>query len=392
MKRINNLMAIAFLFLGSSLFSQSSLDSLLSRVDESNPSLMAARSLLEVQILDAKTGLTPYNPEVEFGYMWGRPEELGNRVDFAVSQSFDFPTVYSSKSRLSKINQTQAELQYHATRQELILVAQQTWIERVYLNIRESMLKGRLRYALKVRDGFETKLKSGESNQMELNQARMKVMSTENEMNRLKQELSKNNADIMNLTGNYGMAIEDTVFPPGEFIVFDTLVNRYQEGYISLFYQTEIDKREKEVDVIFNKKLPKLKAGYYSESILDAKLKGVQAGITIPLWENARAVKTAKASLAYAETDADRYWQQKQNSLKQQYEQWVYLRDRVDEMEEMLSISNNESLLRQAMEAGEISLTEYFYESDFYFQNLLNLLDFKKEKLMLEADLRKVYY
>ncbi len=78
--------------------------------------------------------------------------------------------------------------------------------------------------------------------------------------------------------------------------------------------------------------------------------------------------------------------------MLQKYEQWIYLKERVTEMEELLAVSNNEILLRQAMEAGEISLTQYFYESDFYFQNILNLFEFKKEMLMLEADLRKVYY
>ena len=133
-------------------------------------------------------------------------------------------------------------------------------------------------------------------------------------------------------------------------------------------------------------------AGYYSESVLDTKLRGIKAGISIPLWGNARAVNTAKANLVFAESDAERYWQLKQNDLLQKFEQWVYLKERVLEMQDLLEVSNNESLLRQAMEAGEISLTQYFYESDFYFQNILNLLEFKKEMFLLEADLRKVYY
>jgi len=392
MKHINSLIIIAILFAGSSLYAQPSLDSLLSQINKSNPTLMTAQSLMDVQVLDAKTGLTPYNPEVEFSYLWGSPAELGNRTDFRVTQSFDFPTVYSSKSRLSKINQKQAELQFRATRQEILLNARQAWIMRVYLNIRKSMLTGRLAYAQIVLIGFERKLATGEANQLELNQTRMKVMALENEINHLQREFSQNYADIMNLTGDFEVVIADTIFPITRPIIFDSLLTSYRAGNVSLFYDAEIDIKAKEVNVIFNQKLPKLKAGYYSESILGVKLQGIQAGITIPLWENARAVRTAKANLAYAETDADRYWQLKQNELNQNYEQWVYLKERVAELEELLAISNNEALLRQAMEAGEISLTEYFYESDFYFQNLLNMLEFKKEMLMLDATLRKVYF
>ncbi|MCD4729773.1 MAG: TolC family protein [Bacteroidales bacterium] len=392
MKQMKIISFIAIFMAGSSLFAQPSLDSLLSNINKGNPILMTAQSLMEVQVLDAKTGLTPYNPEVEFAYLWGSPDELGNRTDFTVTQSFDFPTVYSSKSRLSKINQKQAELQFKATRQEILLNARQAWIMRVYLNIRKTMLTGRLAFAQTVFEGFERKLETGETNQLELNQARMKVMALENEINHLQREFSKNYADILNLTGDLEVVISDTIFPITRPIIFDSLLTSYRAGNISLLYDTEIDIKAKEVNVIFNQKLPKLKAGYYSESILGVKLQGIQAGITIPLWENARAVRTAKANLAYAETDADRYWQLKQNELQQNYEQWVYLKERVTELEELLTISNNEALLRQAMEAGEISLTEYFYESDFYFQNLLNMLEFKKEMLMLNADLKKVYY
>jgi len=392
MKSIKNILFLLILSTGYSLFAQSSLDTLLSRIENGNPTLKTAQSYLESRKLEARTGLTPANPEVEFGYMWGKPADLGNRTDFEVTQSFDFPTAYSSRSKLSKINQQQAELEFCATRQEIMLKAHQVWLNRVYLNNLESLLSGRLSYAKKVFDGFEHKLESGEANQLQVNQARMKVMALENEINFLFREASKNDSDILNLTGDKGMPIGDTIFPITTPVIFDSLLIHYKEGYINQLYWVEVEKKEKEVDVVFNQKLPKLKAGYYSESILDTKLQGVKAGISIPLWGNARAVNTAKANLAYAESDAERFWQIKENELQQKYEQWTYLKDRIDKMEQLLTISNDEVLLRQAMEAGEISLTEYFYESDFFFQNVLNLIEFKQEMHLLEADLRKVYY
>ncbi len=392
MKPIEFTLLIAVLLAGPCLFAQSSLDSLLVRVEERNPTLIAAQSLLESRKLDARTGLTPPNPEVEFGYMWGDPTELGNRTDFQITQSFDFPTAYSSRSKLSKINLQQAELEYNATRQEILLAAHQAWVDRVYLNNLKFLLNDRLTYAEKVFEGFERRLETGEANQLQVNQARMKVMALENEINTLQREYSENTAELLNLTAEGKINITDLDFLISVPIIFDSLLFHYNVGYLNQMYETEVEKKSKEIDVVFNQKLPKLMAGYYSENVLDTKLRGIKAGITIPLWGNARAVNTAKANLVFAESDADRYWQLKQNELLQKYEQWIYLKKRVTEMEELLAVSNNEILLRQAMEAGEISLTQYFYESDFYFQNILNLFEFKKEMLMLEADLRKVYY
>ena len=380
------------LVITSGIMAQSSLDSLLHQVELGNPSLKASLSLLDTRNLDAKTGLTPSNPEVEFGYMWGNPDIVGNRLDFEVTQTVDFPTAYVSRSKLSKISQHQAELKYQASRQEILIQAHKAWITRVYLNIMESLLSERLDYANKVYSGFERMWETGESNQLQLNQARVRVTTLENKINQIKRDYSKNDAELMNLTGNRGVAITDTVLPYSIPLIFDSLVSHYKAGYLNQIYQSEVEKRDQQVDVVFNQKLPKLIAGYYSESILNTTLRGVKAGITIPLWENARAVRTAEAGLVYAKDDADRYWQYEYNDLRQLYEEWGYLNTRVHELEELLLISNDEVLLRKAMEQGEISLTEYFYGSDFYFQNIKNLLEFKKDKLLIEAELRRVYY
>ena len=392
MKQIKTIFFIAIFLSELCLVAQHSLDSLLYHVENSNSVLIAAQNLLESRKLNFRTGITPSNPEVEFGYMWGKPDELGNRIDFAVTQLFDFPTAYTTRSKLSKINLQQAELEYKATYQEIMMNAHHAWVSRVYMNNLESLLSERLSYAMKVFEGYERKLETGEANLLQVNQARMKVMALENEINLLQREFSKNSAEILSLTGNQNIHIADKVFPDSFPITLDSLLSDYSEGYLNQLYETEVDKKSKEVDVIFNQKLPKLKAGYYSESILNSNLRGIKAGITIPLWGDARAVNNAKAKLVYAESDADSYWQLKQNELFQKYEQWVYLKEHVMDMEELLVVSNNEVLLRQAMEAGEISLTQYFYESDFYFQNVLNLFEFKKEMLLLEVDLRKVYY
>lgn len=330
MKQIKIIIYITISLIGSCLVAQPSLDSLLYRVENGNSTLITAQNLMESRKLSARTGITPSNPEVEFGYMWGNPVELGNRIDFAVTQSFDFPTAYTTRSKLSKINLQQSELEYKATVQEILLKAHKVWINRVYMNNLESLLIERLSYANKVFEGFKRRLETGETNQLQVNQARMKVMALENEINLLQRGFSKNSAEILSLTGDQSVHIVDTIFPASRPVVFDSLLSDYKKGYLNQMYESEVEKKSKEVDVVFNQKLPKLKAGYYSESILDTKLRGIKAGITIPLWGDARAVNTAKAKLAYAESDADRYWQIEQNELFQMYEQWVYLKERVE--------------------------------------------------------------
>ena len=135
------------IFVGFNGLSQASLDKLIINTKEKNKTLIAANHLYSAEVAIARTGNSPSNPEVEYAYLWGTPDALGERVDFAVTQSFDFPTAYSSRSKLSKIKRSQASLRLEATEQEVIVNTRQAWIVAVYLNKKKSLLSERLRYA-----------------------------------------------------------------------------------------------------------------------------------------------------------------------------------------------------------------------------------------------------
>jgi hypothetical protein len=372
--------------------SQSSLETLISNAKENNKTLIAANRYYEAEVIQAKTGNTPENPEVEYAYLWGTPEQIGERVDFAVTQSFDFPTAYTSRSKLSKINREQANLRLQTTEQEVIVRARKAWFNAVYLNQVKLLLGQRLQNAELIAQAFQRLYDEGEANQLQLNQAQLKATALSNEMNRLKAEIVANNAEISWLNGGQAFMVADTTFPASANLVFDTLLKLYQTGPRNAAFQGEVIRMEQLKDVTFNQKLPKLKAGYYQETILGTQLKGIVAGISIPLWADAHAVKAAKAGVVFAQTDAMRFWEQQKIQLTQMFERWLMLKAQVDEMDKLLDNSNNNSLLLKALERGEISLTQYYYESDFYFQNQFELFDMKRELYLLETELMRASY
>ena len=165
----------------------------------------------------------------------------------------------------------------------------------------------------------------------------------------------------------------------------------YEQSPQMTLYKQELQSREEQKKLVVSESLPKLKAGYYSETILDVKLKGFQVGMTIPLWENSKRVKQAKSEISYAERDAERYSYLQQKNLLQKLEQLESLRKRKEKLAEALGAGNSMDLLAQSLESGEISQSEYFYASDFYFRNEQLLVEYQRDLLLLEADLLKVY-
>jgi outer membrane protein TolC len=370
---------------------QVSLDTLLRRVADNNREVQAALSRYEAEVLASKVGNSPPNPEVEYGYMWGDPASVGDRIDFAVTQTFAFPTAYTSRSKLRKIGTEQAALRLASVRQEVMAQARKSWIEAVYLNNKRNILEVRLRNAELVNTGFQRKFETGEANQLQRNQAFLKYTVLKNDYYLTLTAIDNISNELKNLAGGEEIIIPDTILPQPADLNLDTLLAAYGQGPVTLWYNGEVEKWAQQKDVIFNNKLPRLMAGYYSESILGIDMRGVKAGITIPLWGNAHSVNQAKAARAMAESDAWQYRAEERTRITNLYGRWASLKIQVEDLVEAVQTVDNEILLVRSLETGEMSLTEYFYESDFFFQSRLMILDTWREVLTLEAELLKVY-
>lgn len=373
-------------------YSQNSLDDLLNNALTVNKSLISARDFYNAELVEAKTGNSPDNPEVEYAYLWGDPTSVGTRIDFGITQSFDFPTAYSSRNKLSKIKRQQAGLRLSFVEQQIIINTHQMWVQAVYLNKMRSLLKKRLGNAEMIANAFQRMFDEGETNVLKLNQAKLQLTALSNEMENIELEMLNNNSLITQSNGGKEFPIVDSIFPNAMNIELDTLLQLFKYGPQNSIFQGEVQRMEQQKTVVFNQKLPKLKAGYYQETILGTKLSGVRAGITIPLWENANAVKSAEANFVYAQTDAVRFWEQQEIEVRRLYDQWQRLLSQVEEMKELINASNNDALLFKALENGEISLTQYYYELDFYFQTKFDLIEFQRNLHLIEAELLSITY
>ena len=92
---------IGIIAFSSNLFSQNNIDKILIEIEKNNTTLSALQKSTEAEKIGNRTGINIQNPEVEFNYLWGNPSVIGNRTDFSVKQTFDFPTAYKYKNQIS---------------------------------------------------------------------------------------------------------------------------------------------------------------------------------------------------------------------------------------------------------------------------------------------------
>ncbi|MDD3969567.1 MAG: transporter, partial [Proteiniphilum sp.] len=112
-------------------------DRVLESVESNNNTLKALREQAATEKITNRTGIYLPDPEVEFHHLWGSPQAIGNRTDFSVTQSFDFPTAYGHRREIADLQDRNAALTYQSERIGILLEANQMTIGMIYLNARK---------------------------------------------------------------------------------------------------------------------------------------------------------------------------------------------------------------------------------------------------------------
>ena len=90
-----------------------------------------------------------------------------------ISEEFDFPTKYASRKRQAQLQTTLGKSQYALQRREVLLNAQFLYFDIVRINQVINMLTRRLQGASIVQHMYETRMKAGDANILELNKVKL---------------------------------------------------------------------------------------------------------------------------------------------------------------------------------------------------------------------------
>jgi len=372
-----------------SLRAQNNMDSVLSEIEKNNTTLAALKKSAEAETLGNKTGIFIPNPEVEFNYLWGSPGNIGNRTDFSIKQSLDFPTAYSYKNQISDLKNEQIMLLYRKELYSVRLQAKLIYFDVVYYNALIAELTKRVTYARQIAQSYKSKFEVGETNILEYNKAQLNLLNAGKTLESTEVERNAQLTELTRLNGGIPVEIAESEFqqvvlPEG----FDQWISQAeQQNPMLAWINSEIEISRKQEGLNKALGLPKLQAGYMSESIVGQQYQGVTVGVTVPLWENKNRVKYAKAnSLALESVQAD-HKVQFYNHLKALYNKAAGLQKNVAGYREGLSQYYNTAFLKTALDKGEISLINYITEFSFYYESINNLLNSERDLNRVNAEL-----
>ena len=367
MKRLT--IYIASCFLIPAVFAQADVDSLVKEIERNNKSIQTNKKYWQAKQAEFKTGLSPYDPQVEYDYLFGSPAGAGNQKDFSITQRLDFPTAYKRKKELSGQQIAQTNLQQQVYRQDILLEAKLLSLHIIYLNKKEAELNRRLLNTQKLVTDYQKKLDKGDVIILDVNKAKLQLLNIQHEVKLNENEKKVLQTKISELNGGFPVAINDTIYPflpvIPEFEILDSTIEANDP--IIKVYEQEKKILEQQIALQKAMNLPKIETGYHSQGILGQSYRGIHAGITIPLWENKNRLNSAKANLDYATSSAETHRLEHRLENKQYYDQLDVRLKMVQDYKELLSTLNNTALLNKALALGQITIIQYFYDESFYF-------------------------
>jgi len=374
----------------SNVYSQYKIDGILAEIEKNSTELSALREKMEAEKIGNKTNIYLQNPEVEFNYLWGHPTSIGNRKDFSIKQTFDFPTSYSYRNQISDLKNEQLYLVYQKQMKNILLKARLICVDLVYYNSLKLELSKRLIQAKNNENAYKLKLDKGEANILEYNKSLLNLLNISSELESVEIERNYLLSELILLNGGQIIEFRDSTF---ELVSLNPDFEQWfasaeQNNLVLSWLKKDIKIKEATTKLNRAISLPKFQAGYMSENVIGQEFQGISVGMTIPLWENKNKLKFAKANIIASESIVVDNKLKFYNHLKALHSKIIRLQKNVNDYQKSLMLLDNSELLKKALEMGEISLIEYVLELSIYFDSVDRLYELERDMNKALAELK----
>lgn len=388
---MKNIIICLFLVANLPVFSQHSTDTVLNAIERNNTTLSALRKKTEAEKTGNKTGLFLADPEVELNYLPGNPSAIGNRTDISIRQSFDFPTAYLYRKQISALKNEQAEMEYQNQRRGILQKARILCVELTYNNTRRAEYFRRKEHARQIAEAYEKKFNAGETGILEFNKSRVYLLNRLKDLENTNIERVALLSELTGLNGGTPIAFNDSTFATQMFLPgFEQWYAVAEQNNPMLnWVNHELSVTQKQEQLQMAKNLPGFSAGYMSEKIPGEQFQGVTLGISIPLWENKNTMKYANALSSAAQGLQSDLKTRFYHEMKTLHAKAMALSNSVETYRNELAQLSNTELLTKALDKGEISLGEYFFELSLYYDSSDKLLEMEHELNLAIAELSR---
>lgn len=378
------------LLLTGTMQAQETVGEVLRSVEANNKALQSARCYYDVQLLESKSENNLSDPSVSYSYQYGNRAAMGEQSELVISQSFDFPTVYRQRSKLTAVRRQLFSSQYEAERREVLLNTKVLCFDLIWLNRRRQLLRERRRHAEQLAQMYDTRLRQGDANILETNKIKLELLNIMTEERLNENTRTGKLQELALLNGGNMILFADTVYPSADVLLpWETLREEAlaSDAALQILRDQEAE-ASRQVSVSRARGLPGLEVGYRENRATGGdRYGGFVVGMNIPLFSNRHQVKKAKSHRLYVRLKRENAAIEAENRLMRLYDRLQALQTSMETNRAVLESQDNETLLDKALKAGQISMIEYFVSIATLYRSTDDYLQLQNEYYKLMAEI-----
>lgn len=357
------------------------IDQVLRNIETNNKELQANAQLIVSQKLENRTDNNLPDPTLSYAHLWGNKDKNNTIGELVISQSFDFPTLYASRSKLNRLKSNAFDGQAGIFRQGVLLQAKELCLDIIMLRQQKQILGERLRNAEELSTMYGKRLQTGDANIIETNKINLERLNVRTEAALNETALRNKLRELTALNGNIPMVFEESNYPavilPGDYQAVQSEV--VASDYTLQALGSESLAARKQISVNQQGWLPKLELGYRRNTEAGEPFNGVVVGFSFPLFENRNRVKIARAQSLNVDLQKESITLKLESEVAQLYQEAETLRASMNEYEKTFQAQQDLDMLKQALTGGQISMIEYFVEVSVVFQSRQNYLQLENQ-------------
>lgn len=367
------------------------LEEVLQSVEMNNRELRVLRQQNAVQNQANRTENNLENPNVEYVHQWGTPGQAGNSSELNVTQSFDFPTLYAQRSKLSRERATLYEYQYQELRRDILLRAEQLSYDLVLINKRLELLWHEKEQIGMQHQDFEQSVEEGELTGLQGKKLKTELLNLHVGEVNLRTDREKILRELIVLNGGMEIDVTATSYAPvRELMPFEQFLAEVTDHDPRLRSQRQEQRiADREVRVSQHQNMPSVELGYRRTTGFEEEFNGVIMGLSVPLFQNRGKVKQARLQRQLAEMQYESQRSSVTNGLRASYDEVVALKKLLDKYGEVSLDEDWCGELKKAFDAHDITIIEYFSELSLVHGTYINRLELENRYYKALAELYK---
>ena len=368
------------------------IDSIVAKLLGNNVQLELSRRQSDAAVSELKTGNLLADPEVEFEFLAGKNSE--RKYNLSVSQSFDWPGVYSARRHQIELEQQGLALGNEVEANEQRMALRALLIDITAANLVIDQLSTAEEGCNQLLETLEAEYKRGNVTVFELNKMRIEVADFKLQLAEARNNRENLTAELLAYTTDDEAAGRLTdglsAFPLMELKPLAQYIELAEASAPSLLKaRNEALAAKARRNVAVKNSLPGFSAGYrlsHEDGIL---FNGFTVGVNLPLWRASVERKAASAGEVAASFGENVEKIRIEKNIESAYKRARNLKNTISTYGEALTASDNAGLLERAYSSGAITLTELVLDINYFVQANVRYIELQRQYYNVLAELSR---